>query len=104
MERVDVDGEALTAVLVDHVQELQDPPVRGLVELEVERPDDIRGDRAHYNQARPHRGLRLAQPIPHPVTASRAALPLAATSSAASSTSTNAPPAYRNRLKSDKKA
>jgi hypothetical protein len=25
----------------------------------------------HYNQARPHRGLRLAQPIPHPVTASR---------------------------------
>jgi transposase InsO family protein len=25
----------------------------------------------HYNQARPHRGLQLAQPIPHPVTASR---------------------------------
>ena len=24
---------------------------------------------AHYNEARPHRGLRLAQPIPHPVTA-----------------------------------
>jgi transposase InsO family protein len=24
----------------------------------------------HYNQARPHRGLQLAQPIPHPVSAS----------------------------------
>ena len=24
----------------------------------------------HYNQARPHRGLHLAQPIPLPVTAS----------------------------------
>ena len=23
----------------------------------------------HYNQARPHRGLQLAQPIPHPVSA-----------------------------------
>jgi transposase InsO family protein len=22
---------------------------------------------AHYNEARPHRGLRLAQPIPHPI-------------------------------------
>ena len=21
----------------------------------------------HYNQARPHRGLQLAQPVPHPV-------------------------------------
>jgi hypothetical protein len=25
----------------------------------------------HYNQARPHRGLQLAHPIPHPVTACR---------------------------------
>jgi putative transposase len=46
----------------------------------------------HYNQARPHRGLQLAQPIP-----TRSALPTAArspavTSLAASSTSTTAPP------------
>jgi len=34
-----LDRERLTGVLVDDVQELQDPPVGGLVELEVERPD-----------------------------------------------------------------
>jgi hypothetical protein len=28
-------------------KELEDPPVRCRVELEVERPDDVRGDRAH---------------------------------------------------------
>ena len=38
---LDDDGKALAAVFVDHVQKLQDPSVRGLVELEVERPDDI---------------------------------------------------------------
>jgi transposase InsO family protein len=54
----------------------------------------------HYNQARPHRGLRLAQPIPHCPT--RSALPtaarsLAVTSSVASSTSTTASPDPRLR-------
>jgi hypothetical protein len=42
-----LDGEALAGVLVDHVQELQHPPVGRLVELEVERPEHVRGDRAH---------------------------------------------------------
>ncbi len=44
---LDVDGQALAGELVDDVQQLEHPPVGGLVELEVERPDDVRPDRAH---------------------------------------------------------
>ena len=36
------DRQRLPRVLVDDVEQLQDPPVRGLVELEVERPDVVR--------------------------------------------------------------
>ena len=36
------DRERLPRVLVDDVEQFQDPPVRGLVELEVERPDVVR--------------------------------------------------------------
>ena len=36
------DRERLPRVLVDDVEQLQDPPVRGLVELEVQRPDVVR--------------------------------------------------------------
>ena len=39
MRSVALDRQRLAGVLVDDVQELQDPPVGGLVELEVERPD-----------------------------------------------------------------
>ena len=38
---VALDRERLAGVLVDDVQELQDPAVLGLVELEVERPDVV---------------------------------------------------------------
>lgn len=38
-------GERLTAELVDDVQELEHPPVCGLVELEVTIPHHVRGDR-----------------------------------------------------------
>ena len=34
--------QRLPRVLVDDVEQLQDPPVRGLVELEVQRPDVVR--------------------------------------------------------------
>ena len=36
------DRERLPRVLVDDVEQLQDPPVRGLVELEVQRPNVVR--------------------------------------------------------------
>ena len=36
------DRQRLPCVLVDDVEQLQDPPVRGLVELEVQRPDVVR--------------------------------------------------------------
>jgi hypothetical protein len=39
---VDLDSEGFTGVLVDHVEQLQDPPVGGLVELVVQRPHMIR--------------------------------------------------------------
>lgn len=44
---VHVDGQALPAVLVDHVQQLQLAAIGGLVELEVHRPHHVRPDRAH---------------------------------------------------------
>ena len=44
---VDHGGKCFPRELVDDVQNLDRPAVRGLVELEVGRPDDIRCDRAH---------------------------------------------------------
>lgn len=41
-----LDGEALPRALVDHVQELEHPPVTRLVELEVEGPHHVRVQRA----------------------------------------------------------
>jgi len=35
----DSNGQAEAAVLVNHVQELKGPPIHGLVELEIDRPD-----------------------------------------------------------------
>ena len=48
----------------------------------------------HYNEARPHRGLQLAQPIPHPVPAPDGAI-ARRDILAASFTSTTALPEYR---------
>jgi hypothetical protein len=36
------DGQGLAGVLIDHVEQLQDPPVGGLVELVVQRPHMVR--------------------------------------------------------------
>ena len=57
----DVDGQTLPGVLVDHVQELQHPPVGGLVELEVEGPDDVGpdGQKAPTATPMPRRGFFL---------------------------------------------
>jgi len=64
---VHVDGQALPAVLVDHVEQLQLAAVRNLVELEAQGPQHVRPGRAH----RPHRHadaperlLALAVPDP----------------------------------------
>ena len=57
----------------------------------------------HYNEARPHRGLQLAQPIPQPGHGRPTATSItAATSSAASSTSTTAPPDPKSRRATSK--
>jgi hypothetical protein len=42
----DLDGQTLPGELVDDVEQLEGPPVSGLVELEVEGSDDIGPDRA----------------------------------------------------------
>jgi len=42
---VDLDGERLPRELVDDVEQLDGAAVSGLVELEVQRPDHVRGDR-----------------------------------------------------------
>ncbi len=63
-----LDGERLAGELVDHVQELEEPPVGGLVELEVQRPHMIRPYSAeppggHGRGAEP---LALAPPLRDP--------------------------------------
>ena len=35
----DSNGQAEAAVLIDHAEELEGPPIHRLVELEVDRPD-----------------------------------------------------------------
>ena len=60
---LDVDGQGFAAVLVDHVQELEVPPISGLVELEVEgphhaRPDGTEGTHGHTDAA--ERSLALS--------------------------------------------
>ena len=50
---LDVDGQAFAAVLVDDVQELEVPPVCGLVELEVEGPHHVGPDRAEGTDGHP---------------------------------------------------
>lgn len=44
---IDLDREGFAGELVDHVQYLQGSPVRQGVELEVERPQHVRTNRAH---------------------------------------------------------
>src|SRR5690606_24144951 len=44
---VNDDGGALPGVLVDDVEQLEGAAVDGGVELEVHRPEGVRGDRAH---------------------------------------------------------
>jgi hypothetical protein len=64
---VDVGGQRFSGELVDDVQELEHPPVTGLVELEVQRPDDVRLDRAHGPHGRPDAPQRfLAFLVGHP--------------------------------------
>jgi hypothetical protein len=62
-----LDCQRFTGELVDHVQELENPPVGGLVELEIQRPHVIRPRRAqpldgHGGCAEP---LALAPPLRH---------------------------------------
>ena len=63
---LDVDGQAFAAVLVDDVQELEVPPVGGLVELEVEGPHHVGPDRAEGAEGHPDAAQRaLALSIGH---------------------------------------
>ena len=48
-----VDGQGLAGVLVDHVEDFEHPSVRGLVELEVEGPDDVGPDGQNAPTATP---------------------------------------------------
>ena len=56
------DRQRLPCVLVDDVEQLQDPPVRGLVELEVQRPDVVRplSPQPHGGHGRVPQTLTLA--------------------------------------------
>ncbi|MEJ7792417.1 MAG: hypothetical protein WKF65_10650 [Gaiellaceae bacterium] len=57
---LDLDGERLAGVLVDDVQQLQDPAVAGRVELEVERPHLV----WPLGPQPPRRDGRDAEPLP----------------------------------------
>ena len=60
------DGGALAGVLVDDVQQLEEPAVDGGVELEVERPQGVGGDGAHgSDRGADHAVGLLALPIRH---------------------------------------
>jgi len=72
---VDIDRQALTSELVDHVEHLDRAPVGESVELEVECPQHVRTDRAHRTDVRAHAGETLlallgrdAQPLVAPQT------------------------------------
>jgi hypothetical protein len=47
IDAVDLDRQAFAGELVDHVEHLEGASVDGGVELEVERPQHVRSDRAH---------------------------------------------------------
>lgn len=55
----DHDRRTLATVLVDDIQELQHPPIAGLIELEVERPEHVRGDRTELADGDPDPPQRL---------------------------------------------
>jgi hypothetical protein len=65
---VTLDRQRLAGELVDDMQQLQDPPVGGLIELEVQRPHVIRllGAQPLGRDGRGPEPLALAAPLRHP--------------------------------------
>ena len=60
---VDDDGWALAGELVDHVEQLEGAAVDGDVELEVQRPQGVRADRAHRPDMGADAGEALLAPL-----------------------------------------